>query len=434
MTGPVRHRVPLHAADTAKPASPRDADSPRPKPVGRASHADAPKQSASDTSGAPAAAGDQAHDGATALSSPAGGAHAAPARHDGTINSRGERIVRSEEDRDAPRTTDRTGQVLDAEAQELSDLGFETRHGSRLNPFDEHGWDPANDDLTKAKNAHRTNTAREMREAIDEGYNWFEGDLRMTDDGTPVMAHDSDNKGDGLTLDEWLAIGDSSERGMKVDVKEAEAIPKLLDALERSGIPDGRIMINVAAGQVDSTAVQRIRERFPDAWLALNPTIREGRGYSDADLRQITDMADAAGGRVTFPIRWDIASDKAITALAPHGKVSIWTAKSHGTPDNRGRATHDLRSRGVEGVIDLGDPLSLKEQAIEHLLDIWESAPSRAVRSVPGRIADGASTAWHAGTSLATGAARETIHAAGGALDAARGAASHIPGIGGLFD
>jgi glycerophosphoryl diester phosphodiesterase len=246
----------------------------------------------------------------------------------------------------------------------------------------ERAWDPASDDLTTARNAHHSNTPAEMLEALEGDHDWLEGDLRVDDAGTLVMAHDSDQEASGLTLEQWLAVGAAGERGMKVDVKEDAAIPELLDALEASGIPDGRLMINVQAGQVDEATVRAMRERFPDAWLALNPRSREGRGYAAQDLREVTDLADAAGGRVAFPIRWDIASDEAIQTLEAHGKVSIWTSAAQGTPDDRDAETRALRERGVEGVIDLGDPQTRWQRVQERLLDIWESDQVRGARDV----------------------------------------------------
>jgi hypothetical protein len=251
-----------------------------------------------------------------------------------------------------------------------------------------------------------------MATALKGSYNWLEGDLRVDRDGTLAMAHDAGKESSGLTLDEWLAIGAASGRGMKVDVKEAEAIPKLLDALEASDIPDGRIMLNVGAAQVDESLVREMRQRFPDAWIALNPRIREGRGYQQRDLDEITRLAGVAGGRVAFPIRWDIASDHAIQQLLPHGRVSIWTSSSQGTPGNTAATERSLRERGVDGVIDLGPPSSTVERVQQRAVDIWESAPSRTARSAVDAATD----------------------VGGDVLRGAGNLASRVPVVGGLFD
>lgn len=291
-----------------------------------------------------------------------------------------------------------------ARARELANTAKETREGRT--------WNPDSTDLTKARNAHHSNTPKEMEEALRADHNWLEGDLRLDNSGQPVMAHDADKENQGLSLDEWLAIGGAGERGMKVDVKEAEAIPQLLNALKDSGIEDGRIMINVATTQVDEADLKKIREQFPDAWLAINPRIRTGQQYRSEDLAKAGKYADAAGGRVTFPIRWDMASDTAIEALRPHGKVSIWTSTTQGTPKDSGKETANLRARGVDGVIDLGKPLSNVETVIMHALNLWESDASRGAQNL-------ASDAWDAGTGLASDA-----------WDAGAGLIHRIPGFG----
>lgn len=227
-----------------------------------------------------------------------------------------------------------------------------------------------------------------MREALEGDNNWLEGDLRVAGDGRLVMSHDADKEDEGLELQEWLAIGGAGARGLKVDVKENEAIPELLDQLEASGIPDGRIMLNVGASALDEQAVRDVRARFPEAWIALNPRAEEGRGYHDEDLAEITALADAAGGRVAFPIRWDIASDEAVKALKPHGRISIWTSASQGTPDDAAAETASLRERGVDGVIDLGPPTGTVAQLQQRLLDAWGSGPVRGARDIAGGAAD----------------------------------------------
>ncbi len=226
-----------------------------------------------------------------------------------------------------------------------------------------------------------------MREALEGDNNWLEGDLRVNGDGDLVMAHDADKEGDGLTVEEWLAIGGAGQRGMKIDVKEYEAVPELLDAIEASGIPDGRIMLNYGTGGVSEDEARDMRERFPDAWMAINPAAPDRNGgYDDESLETATDMADAVGGRVVFPIRWDLASDEAIQQLKPHGKVSIWTAKTEGTPGDTAGERQRLLDRGVDGVIDLGPPQSILENISERAKDIWNSGPVGGARDGAGAI------------------------------------------------
>lgn len=312
---------------------------------------------------------------------------------------------------------------LTGEAAKLRDLAVSTRKG--------HTWNPADNDLTKGKNAHRSNTPAEMEDALKGDHNWLEGDLRVGKDGKPVLSHDADKIDQGLSLDEWLKIGGASERGLKIDVKEDDAIPQLLDALEKSGIPDGRIMLNV--GKVPESQIKEMRERFPDAWIALTPKSHED-GFHQSDLDEYARLADAAGGRIAFPLRWDIASDKAIATLKPHGKVSIWTSASQGTPDDTAAERKRLIDRGVDGVIDLAPPQGLVDKLMVHGLDLWESGPVRGTREFVGDAKDGVVTTYNAGKDVVSDAAETAVNVTKSGVNMAREGASHIPVIGGLFD
>jgi hypothetical protein len=112
-----------------------------------------------------------------------------------------------------------------------------------------------------------------------------------------------------------------------------------------------------------------------------------------------------------------------IAALKPHGKVSIWTSTSQGTPDDAAAETQRLRDRGVDGVIDLGPPLSTKEQVLKRALDVWESDPVRGARDVA-----------QTGVDIAESGLQTAGDIAGAGVDIAREGASHLPVVGGWFD
>lgn len=269
---------------------------------------------------------------------------------------------------------------LDPETLELREHAIDTIGGSRLRSRDDRAWDPSLDSLTTARNAHRTNTADEMHDALGDDYNWLEGDVRLTDDDEVVMAHDAEDREHGLTLERWLAIGADGARGLKLDLKDHDSLPAVLDALEVSGIPDGRIMVNV--GELPLSELGEIRKRFPDAWIALNPTRDDDDTYSPDSIARITELADQLGGRITFPIRWDIATDDVIQALKPHGSVSIWTSRTGGTPNDTDTERQRLLDRGVDGMIDLGEPAGFLLRIGQWALDLWNSDPVDGVREL----------------------------------------------------
>lgn len=294
--------------------------------------------------------------------------------------------------------------------------------------------------LTDGSNAHRTNTPEEMREALDHDYNWLEGDLRRRDDGVLVMSHDSgDAEREGLTFDEWLDVGAASHRGLKVDVKESEAMPELLDKLAASGIPQRRLMVNDG---MSADSARSIRAQLPHAWLAINPATNQDGHYDSASIARAIEAARAAGGRVAFPLRWDLLDDDVIRELKPYGRISVWTAKSEGTPDDPEAEAERLRARGVDGVIDLGEPSPMLNKLFQHAKDIfWQSGAARDVRSAVTK----AEHALEAGITFARDGAASLVHGvedgvstaidvAQSGADKLRAGASHVPVVGGLFD
>ncbi|MCW2927408.1 MAG: hypothetical protein JWM86_1376 [Thermoleophilia bacterium] len=308
---------------------------------------------------------------------------------------------------------------LTGDAAKLRDVAVATRAGRT--------WDPKRDDLVAGRNAHRSNTREEMQHALEGDYDWLEGDARVDKHGRVVMAHDADQESEGLSFEEWAQIGGTGGRGIKVDVKEPAAIPKILDSLERSGVPDGRIMLNV--GGIPEEQAREIRRRYPDAWIALNPDVHED-GYHREDLQRVAKVADAVGGRIAFPVRWDEASDEVIRELAPHGKVSIWASQNQGTPDDQAAERERLIDRGIDGVIDLGQPQSVFDNLQERGLDIWTSGFGRGVRDLPGDVKARAADVVEGGKDLLEGG----VELAGDGLGLAREGASHLPVVGGLFD
>ncbi|HVE83395.1 MAG TPA: DUF2181 domain-containing protein [Myxococcales bacterium] len=204
--------------------------------------------------------------------------------------------------------------------------------------------------LSEARNAHRTNTKEQFNDALHSSANWFEGDVRKEINSDRMeMRHDEGHEsGDNMTLREWLEAGVKTGRGLKLDVKEPEHMNEIMDEVERAGVPQERLMINLGYGAFEKWGPE-IRRRFPDALLALNPPTSGTIGKKEAE--QLVDQARRLGGPVTFEAHYDQLSDEAIATLKPHGTISVW---GDGVGDVRG-ITEQLRDRGVDGMIDLAD-------------------------------------------------------------------------------
>lgn len=204
--------------------------------------------------------------------------------------------------------------------------------------------------LYDARNAHRTNTKEQFEDALEGGFDWFEGDVRAEINHADrlEMRHDEIHEsGDNLTLREWLEKGKKAGKGLKLDIKETGLMEQLLDTVEDVGLPQNKLMFNLGDSGMDAWGAE-IRRRFPDAILAINPRGGEGR-IDAARVDRMIELATRFGGPVTFVLHEGQVSPEAVAKLQQYGPVSIW-----GNVDDPGKRRDELRAAGVEGMIDLG--------------------------------------------------------------------------------
>jgi hypothetical protein len=210
---------------------------------------------------------------------------------------------------------------------------------------------------SRASNAHRTNTPVELDVALRSSHNWLEGDVRVDDTGTRlVMAHERGDIPAGLAFDDWLRACAASGRGVKVELKEPAGFELLVAALALGLVPQDRLIVNVTVagprGKVlTDDQLRRLRALVPGATINLSPTDQQRLG--PAVLAELARTADLVGGKVMFPLQWDLVTDEVIRALKPHGRIAIWVAVPWGTPGDVDEETVALRLRGVDGMVDL---------------------------------------------------------------------------------
>lgn len=238
--------------------------------------------------------------------------------------------------------------------------------------------------LSEARNAHNTNTPEEMLEALQGDYNFFEGDVHLEAAmrglplvdrwREPIMAHDP-NDVHGLTFREWLDLAETCGRGIKIDIKQAAAIPKIVEEVKRRNLPEERLIFNadVIRGPgararwklflgrlvMDKTAEKEdlrfLRREFPRATIAVGAYTGgqpAGTSYTAKQLDQLAEWADELGGPITFPLRAEFITPEVVARLKPHGTVSAWNDPSTYRPDPV-QETARLRALGVDGMIDL---------------------------------------------------------------------------------
>jgi hypothetical protein len=229
--------------------------------------------------------------------------------------------------------------------------------------------------LADAKNAHRTNTPAEFQAALKGDYNYFESDIRLEGGlrglpGLPglghreaICAHDP-NATNGLSLSEWLALGKTSGRGLKLDIKQAAAVPEIIREVKAAGVDESKLLLNGDVGEHDGTAAKllnavqdnnftvddykKLRAAFPKATIAMAP-----HNYDAKALDQAASWAKAVGGKITFPVELSSCTPELIKKLKPYGQISIWNDPKSDPPADIAAETQRLRDMGVDGMIDL---------------------------------------------------------------------------------
>lgn len=238
------------------------------------------------------------------------------------------------------------------------------------------------DDIADARNAHRTNTFEELKEALEGDFNWFECDVRregpmrslfhVGGDRRPITAHDQ-YQTNGMLFEDWIAVAKASGRGLKMDFKESEAIDDVLAILKKNRIPDERLILNIGISDpgeaslksgaiplrdrpVEDSRIQNIRRDFPKAIINLSPgtssTTAEGK-YPSWQIEQMIRYAKASGQPVMFPLRADMVTREIVQALKPFGKVAIWNDPGSYSPKDVAAEIQIFRSWGVDGMIDI---------------------------------------------------------------------------------
>jgi glycerophosphoryl diester phosphodiesterase len=210
-------------------------------------------------------------------------------------------------------------------------------------------------------NAHYSNTRAQLAYALAGEYNSVEGDVRLRD-GVPVMSHDPKAAVD-LTFEQWATIASRGGKHLRVDLKESRAIPEVVAALDRIGVPSGSLTFNVGVLNPWSSAtatietIQQLRQRFPDAWVTLNLPVPLGPGYLLA-ARVARQLGSHHLG-VAITAGLTRAADVHLLRRS-FEVVNAWNLPQLGNPDVAAM-TARLRAMGVNGMIDLRrreDPLA----------------------------------------------------------------------------
>lgn len=215
------------------------------------------------------------------------------------------------------------------------------------------------------RNAHITDTAEQLRIALEGDYNSIEGDVRL-EDGVPVMSHDRGGEG-ALLFADWLRVGLASGKHLRIDFKEAAALDQVSALLERMQVPDEQVTLNMSTGSptsesdVDLATLRRVRAAHPDALIGFNlaPSPVFGREPTGA----VIDAARAIGGPTQVALEVEEVTAARIAELRAAGlRVGVWNDVARNPVEDVPGTVDRLRALGADGLIDLraaDDPLQL---------------------------------------------------------------------------
>lgn len=220
---------------------------------------------------------------------------------------------------------------------------------------------PRNGHLGVASNAHYANTRAQLAWALKGDYNSLEGDVRLVD-GVPVMAHDPGRVHE-LTFEQWAGVAAASGRMLRIDMKEARALPHVEAVLRRLGVPHDLITFNVSvdapwtSSNMPVHAVRQLRERFDGCWITINTPVPMQLGY---DL--VARAARHIGGdRVGIALLAERVTAPLVAHLRRDLVVNVWNMPGAWSPVDVAAERARLRSLGVDGMIDVrraDDPLA----------------------------------------------------------------------------
>jgi hypothetical protein len=209
-------------------------------------------------------------------------------------------------------------------------------------------------DISFARNAHATNFRMQLHDGLTGEYDWLEADIRIGPTGRPVLQHDPKDPID-FDLDQWLRIVAPSGRGIKLDVKEPEALKAVIAAVRRAGVPQHRLIMNVYPGPTE--LLLAVRRAFPRALINVSPV--SDTDLTPQDIVELQVTARLLGGAIMFPLRQDLVTRDIIRQLKPYGRIAIWNAPELTTPEWLDQL--QLRLMGVDGMIDLREPKGARD-------------------------------------------------------------------------
>ncbi len=207
-------------------------------------------------------------------------------------------------------------------------------------------------DLADARNMHATNRASELRAALAGGFDWLEVDVRRIA-GELVASHDRVAPRDALRMTDWIRIGAATERGLKLDFKERDAIAPTLDLVAAAGVPNERLVINVpvrGSQRLTLEQLRRIRARFPRA--TINLSLGNG-AYTRTVIQRAVQLGRELGGAVAYPLDLARIDARIVRAFSAGGNVAIWNDPVRTPVRDLAAARERLRAWGVDGTIDL---------------------------------------------------------------------------------
>lgn len=166
------------------------------------------------------------------------------------------------------------------------------------------------------------NTLESLQAALDSGAQTVEFDIRFLADGTPVLAHDAEEKSadSPKAIDALSMVAEYPGITINLDLKEYTPLERLLADVEVAGMMDRVFYTGVDAEHIDA-----VRAATPDIPCYLNVSMNPLRMRSTAYLEEIVQQC-LDHGAIGVNCNYRYNSEKLVELCHAQGLlVSAWT-------------------------------------------------------------------------------------------------------------
>lgn len=245
---------------------------------------------------------------------------------------------------------------------------------------------------------HAVNSRRDLEEFLASTAELAEGDVLLSDEKIPIMAHPPQTTSD-LTFRDWITAIHRSEKMAKIDIKDPGAIPQIIAILKELKIDETQVIFNADIVEmteknlVTEEDLAGLRESFPASILSLGLAFGNYRLPDDPlpdretfhrGVLELRDAANRLGGPVTFALLAPVIRPETVEALAStlEGRtLSFWVSYFDQADEAMAETLNRIAPHSFIDLIDAeGAPIRRGKP--------WDGARRREVRARTRSVAE----------------------------------------------